>query len=56
MKPEAQWYLVEALSRVRSHAGMLGGDEAKQIQLSHFGGILAAFRYLEAITQEEEQD
>ena len=30
--------------------------EAKQNQLSHFAGILAGFRYLGAVTPEEEQD
>jgi hypothetical protein len=56
MKPEAQWFLVEALSRARSRSGIPDSYETKQLQLSHFGGVLAAFRYLDAITQEEQQD
>jgi hypothetical protein len=56
MEPEAQWYLVEALSSSRGRVGILDSYEAKQIELSHFGGVLAAFRYMEAITQEEQHD
>jgi hypothetical protein len=52
---EAQWYLVEALSSARSHLGIRDHYEAKQNQISHFAGVLAGFRYLGAITQEEEQ-
>ena len=55
MEAEAQWYLVEALSSARSHLGIRDHYEAKQNQLSHFAGVLAGFRYLGAITQEEEQ-
>jgi hypothetical protein len=56
VKPEAQWYLVEVLSRARGHRGIRDDYEAKQAQLSHFAGILAGFRYLGAATQDEEQD
>jgi hypothetical protein len=54
VKPEAQWYLVEALSSARAHLGVRDDYEAKQNQLSHFAGVLSGFRYLGAITQEEE--
>ncbi len=56
MQPEVQWYLVEALSSARGQAERLDSNEAKQGELRHFGGVLAAFRYLEAITDEEQQD
>ena len=56
VKREAQWYLVEALSRARGHRGIRDGYEAKQAQLKHFAGVLAGFRYLGAVTQDEEQD
>lgn len=56
MKPEAQWYLVEALANARGQLGIRDDYEAKQRQLSHFVGVLAAFRYLGAVTQEEEHD
>ncbi len=56
VKPEAQWYLVEALSRTRGHRRVRDDYEDKQVQLSHFAGILAAFRYLGAVTQAEQQD
>ena len=55
MEAEAQWYLVEALSSARGHLGIRDDYEAKQNQLSHFAGVLAGFRYLGFITQEEEQ-
>ena len=56
MKPEAQWYLVEALASARGQLGIRDDYEAKRTQLSHFAGVLAGFRYLGAVTQEEEQD
>ncbi len=56
VKPETQWYLVEALANARGQLGIRDDCEAKQIQLSHFAGVLAGFRYLEAVTQEEERD
>jgi hypothetical protein len=56
MKPEAQWYLVEALARARGHLGILDDYESKQRAMSHFAGVLAAFRYQGDVTQEEEQD
>jgi hypothetical protein len=55
VKPEAQWYLVEALSRARGHREIRDDYEAKRSQLSGFAGILAGFRYLGAVTQDEEQ-
>lgn len=56
MKPEFQWYLVEALSDARAHLGIRDDYEAKKDQLSRFGGVLAGFRYLGAVTQDEEND
>jgi hypothetical protein len=56
MKPEAQWYLVEALSNARGRLGSHPDYDAKQSQLIHFAGVLAGFRYLGAITQDEEHD
>ena len=54
MKPEAQWYLVEALGNARARLGIRDDYESKQLGLSHFAGVLAGFRYLEVVTQEEE--
>jgi hypothetical protein len=54
VKPEAQWYFVEALSNARGLLGIRDDYEAKQNGLSHFAGVLAAFRYMRAITQDEE--
>ena len=56
MEPEAQWYLVEALASARGLLGIRDDYEAKQAQLSHFAGVLAGFRYLGVLTQDEEQD
>lgn len=56
VEPEAQWYLVEALAGARGELGIRDDYETKQNQLSHFAGVLAAFRYQGAITQEEEHD
>jgi len=55
MEPETQWYLAEALSDARSRRGIRDDYETKQNQLSHFAGVLAGFRYLGSVTQEEEQ-
>ena len=54
VKSEAQWYLVEALSNARGLLGIRDDYEAKQNGLSHFAGVLAAFRYTGDITQDEE--
>jgi len=54
VKPEAQWYLVEALSSARGQRGLRDDYEAKQNLLSHFAGVLAAFRYVGDVTQDEE--
>lgn len=54
MKPETQWYLVEALSHARAGLGVRDDYEAKQSGLSSFRGSLAAFRYIGEITQDEE--
>jgi hypothetical protein len=56
VKPEVQWYLVEALSNARGHLGIRDDYESKKNQLSHFAGVLAGFRYLKAVTQQEEED
>jgi hypothetical protein len=56
VKTEAQWYLVEALANARGQLGIGSDYDAKQRQLSHFAGVLTAFRYLGAITQEDEHD
>ena len=55
MKPEAQWYLVEALGNARARLGIRDDYESKQLGLSHFAGVLAGFRYLDVVTQEEER-
>jgi hypothetical protein len=54
VKPETQWYLVEALSHARAGLGVRDDYEAKQTGLSSFRGALAAFRYMGEITQDEE--
>jgi hypothetical protein len=56
VEPEAQWYLVEALANARGHLAIRDDFETKQTQLNHFAGVLAGFRYLGALTQDEEQD
>jgi len=48
--------LVEALSRASGHLGLRDDYEFKQRELSHFAGVLAAFRYIGDVTQEEEHD
>jgi hypothetical protein len=55
VKPQTQWYLVEALADARAGAGGGQDYEAKQRSLIHFSGVLGAFRYLDEITQDEEQ-
>ncbi len=55
VEAETQWYLVEALANARAEVGVRDDYEAKQRTLSHFAGVLAGFRYLSAVTQEEEQ-
>ena len=54
VKPETQWYLAEALSDARGGLGIRDDYEARQNQLSHFAGVLAAFRYVGELTQVEE--
>jgi hypothetical protein len=54
MEPETQWYLAEALSDARGRRGIRDDYETKQNGLSHFAGVLAAFRYVGGVTQEEE--
>jgi hypothetical protein len=54
MKPEAQWYLVDALARVRALLGVQDDLQAKRAHMSHFAGVLAGFRYLGVVTQDEE--
>ncbi len=54
MKPETQWYLAEALSDARGRLGIRDDDGTRRNQLSHFAGVLAAFRYVGDVTQEEE--
>jgi hypothetical protein len=54
VKPEAQWYLVEQLSLARGLLGIRDDYEAKQNALAHFAGVLAAFRYVGDVTQDEE--
>lgn len=54
VKAEAQWYLVEQLSMARGFLGIRDDYEAKQNAMAHFAGVLAAFRYVEDLTQEEE--
>ena len=56
VKPEAQWYLVEQLSMARGHLGIRDDYEAKQNALVHFAGVLAAFRYVRDVTQDEENE
>ena len=56
MKPEVQWYLVETLARARGNLGIRDDYESKQRELSHFAGVMAAFRYQGDVTQEEEHD
>jgi len=56
VNPEAQWYLVETLARARGNLGIRDDYESKQRTLSHFAGVLAAFRYQDGMTQEEEHD
>lgn len=55
VKPETQWYLVEALANARAEVVREDDYEAKQRLLNHFAGLLAGFRYLSEITQDEEQ-
>ena len=54
MKPEAQWYLVETLANARAGLGMRSDYESRFGNLSHFAGVLAGYRYLGVITQDEE--
>jgi hypothetical protein len=54
VKAEAQWYLVEQLSMARGLLGVRDDYEAKQNALAHFAGVLAAFRYVEDLSQDEE--
>ena len=56
VKPEAQWYLVEQLSMARASLGVRNDYEAKRGLHSHFAGVLAAFRYVGDITQDEENE
>jgi hypothetical protein len=54
VRDESRWFLVEALANARTEAGVGDDYESKQRQLSHFAGVLAGFRYLGEITQDEE--
>jgi hypothetical protein len=49
-----RWYLIDELSRARGDPASKRDDE-KQRVLGRFAGVLAGFRYLGAITEEEER-
>jgi hypothetical protein len=55
VRPEVQWFLVEALSNARGSPRALDDYESKQQELVHFAGVLSAFTYLEELTPEEKQ-
>ena len=55
MRDESRWLLVEALADARTEAGIGDDYESRQRRLSHFAGVLAGFRYLGEITQDEER-
>jgi hypothetical protein len=48
-----KWYLIEAVANARANPYARRDYEAKQALLSNFGGVLAGFRYLQAITDDE---
>jgi hypothetical protein len=48
-----KWYLIETVANARANLHARKDHEAKQALLSHFGGVLAGFRYLEAITDDD---
>ena len=56
MKQEVQWYLVEALIRARGLAGLDDIAQQRSGVLAQFGGTLEAFRYLDAVSQDEVTD
>jgi hypothetical protein len=49
-----RWYLIDELSRARGNHLAKRDYDQKQRVLGHFAGVLAGFRFLGAITQEEE--
>jgi hypothetical protein len=49
-----KWYLVETVADARADPLARTEYQAKQARLGHFGGVLAAFRYLQAITEGEQ--
>jgi hypothetical protein len=56
VKASAQWYLVEMLYRARARFDVIDSHQTRRDQLSHFAGILAAFRYMGDLAQDEEHD
>jgi hypothetical protein len=56
VKDSAQWYLVEMIYRARGRFDVSDSHQTRRDQLSHFAGILAAFRYMGDLTQDEEHD
>src|SRR5665213_2093307 len=56
MKPEVHWYLIEQLANARADFRPEGNYEFRKHVRSSFSGTLAGFRYLNEITQDEQQD
>ena len=53
VQAQAQWLLVERLAFARAQRDQLS-DASKREQLTHFRGVLEGFRYMGAMTAEEE--
>src|ERR1019366_9789200 len=56
MKPEVHWYLVEQLANARADVNPKTNFGFRQHVLIGFSGVLTGFRYLNEITEEEQQD
>jgi hypothetical protein len=56
VKPEVQWYLAEALANTRAQVDRPGAADRREVVLAGYVAALRAFKYLEALSEEEERD
>lgn len=56
MKREVQWYLAEALANARAQVDRPGAGERREVVLASYFAALRAFKYLEALSEDDERD
>lgn len=56
VKKEVQWYLAEALANARAKVDRPGAGDRREVVLAGYFAALSAFKYLEALSEDEERD